>query len=232
DELNEYKNQITLRTTIEPEFAPGLDVGAFYTLDLNNSYHKLFKEPWTLYYPLWETAQRDSEGFITSMELEPRLRGLDSPELTDFYDRNINTMSQFSANYQKGFGDHTFSVFGAFEQFQIKSNGFNAYRKYFISDLVQTLAAGGEKDKDNSGYLNVYARSSWIGRLNYNYKEKYLAEFIFRRELGTIPSRFLVRLNSFRSNRMDSMRTGNTSFRILSRLWLQEARRIRTIVGT
>lgn len=182
DELNEYKNQITLRTTIEPEFAPGLDVGAFYTLDLNNSYHKLFKEPWTLYYPLWETAQRDSEGFITSMELEPRLRGLDSPELTDFYDRNINTMSQFSANYQKGFGDHTFSVFGAFEQFQIKSNGFNAYRKYFISDLVQTLAAGGEKDKDNSGYLNVYARSSWIGRLNYNYKEKYLAEFIFRRD--------------------------------------------------
>lgn len=182
DELNAYKNQITLRTSITPEFAPGLDIGAFYTLDLNNTYHKFFRKPWTLYYPLWETAERNSEGFITSMELEPRLRGLESPELTDSYGRSINTMSQFSVNYGKTFGDHALSVFGAFEQFQVKSNGFNAFRKYFISDLVQTLGAGGEKDKDNDGYLSVYARSSWIGRLTYNYQEKYLAEFIFRRD--------------------------------------------------
>lgn len=182
DELNNYKNQITLKTSIQPEFAPGLNIGAFYTLDLNNSYHKLFKKPWTLYYADWESAVRDSEGFITSMDLKPRKRGLDSPELTESYGRNTNTMSQFNVNYGKDFGDHSFSVFGAFEQFQVKSNGFNAYRKFFISDLVQTLGAGGEKDKDNDGYLNVYARSSWIGRLNYNYKGKYLAEFIFRRD--------------------------------------------------
>ncbi len=182
DELNEYKNQITLRTTLSPEFAPGLDIGAFYTLDLNNTFHKYFRKPWTLYYPLWETATRNSDGFITSMELEPRLRGLEAPELTDSYGRSINTMSQFNFNYSKNFGDHALGLFGAFEQFQIKSNGFSAFRKYYISDLVQTIGAGGEKDKDNDGYQSVYARTSWIGRLTYNYQEKYLAEFIFRRD--------------------------------------------------
>ena len=34
----------------------------------------------------------------------------------------------------------------------------------------------------NSGGMSIYARQSWIGRLNYNYKEKYLVEAIFRRD--------------------------------------------------
>jgi len=182
DEFSNYKNQVTFKTDVKPKFAPGLSLGAFYTLDLNNAFNKRFKKPWTLYYPLWDSAVRDSEGFITSMDLEPRLRGLDSPELTENYDRAMNTMSQFNLNYSKTFGNHAFSLFGAFEQFNIKSNGLSAYRKFFISDLVQTLSAGGETDKTNSGYMDVYARSSWIGRLNYNYQEKYLAEFIFRRD--------------------------------------------------
>lgn len=182
DELSEYKNQVTLRTTVSPNFADGLDISAFYTLDLNNSFQKYFRKPWTLYYPIWESAQRNDAGFITDMELEPRSRGLEAPELTDSYGRNIHTMSQFNFNYGRSFGSHNFSLFGAFEQFQIRSNGFNAFRKYYVSDLVQTLSAGGEKDKDNSGYQSVYARTSWIGRLTYNYQEKYLAEFIFRRD--------------------------------------------------
>src|SRR5690625_766291 len=182
DEFSNYKNQVTFKTDITPDFAPGLSLGAFYTMDLDNAFNKRFKKPWTLYYPIWDSAVRDSEGFITSMDLEPRLRGLDSPELTENYDRSINTMSQFNLNYSKSFGDHAFSLFGAFEQFQIKANGMGAYRKFFISDLVQTLSAGGETDKTNSGYMDLYARSSWIGRLNYNYQEKYLAEFIIRRD--------------------------------------------------
>ncbi len=59
DELNNYKNQITLKTSIQPEFAPGLDIGAFYTLDLNNSYHKFFKKPWTLYSVIWRKPSAD-----------------------------------------------------------------------------------------------------------------------------------------------------------------------------
>jgi hypothetical protein len=42
-----------------------------------------------------ETAVRDANGFITSVELEPRLRGLDSPELTEENSRTGKKMFIF-----------------------------------------------------------------------------------------------------------------------------------------
>jgi hypothetical protein len=55
-----------------------------------------------------------------------------------------------SFNYGRTFGDHTFSIFGAYEQHDEDYFIFDAYRKYFISDLVQALSAGGDAEKSNS----------------------------------------------------------------------------------
>ncbi|HBK30666.1 MAG TPA: TonB-dependent receptor [Porphyromonadaceae bacterium] len=182
DQQDNYKNEVTFRGTVKPEQIKGFSLNAFYTLDINNQNRKLFKKPWTLYYADWDNAERNSEGYVTKMELIPRKRGLDNPELTEANFRHIKKMYNISASYEKDFGDHAFSVFGAFEEIKTETHNFDAYRKYFISDLVQTLDAGGEKDKSNSGWMGIYARQSWIGRLNYNFREKYLFEFIFRRD--------------------------------------------------
>lgn len=91
-------------------------------------------------------------------------------------------MLNLSFTYSNVIKDHSFSLFGAFEQLDQDSFGFDAYRKHFISDLIQILNAGGEKDKSNSGWMGIYGRESWIGRFNYSYKERYLLEFIFRRD--------------------------------------------------
>ena len=182
DQINNTKNELTFSFALRPPMIEGLTLNSFYTYDVNNQNNKRFKKPWTLYYPLFDTAVRDSEGFITSMDLEPRLRGLDSPELTEYNYKHERKLFNVSATYEREFGDHSFSIFGAFEQLDERSNYFDAYRKYYISDLVQTIDAGGTKDMSNSGGMSIYARQSWIGRLNYNYKEKYLAEFIFRRD--------------------------------------------------
>lgn len=177
-----YKNELTFRVSVKPPMIEGLSLDAFFNYDVNNYNKKIFKKPWTLYYANYETAVRNSDGFITSMELEPRLRGLDSPELTEENSRTKKQMFNVSFNYGRTFGDHTFSIFGAFEQLEEDYSIFDAYRKYFISDLVQALDAGGEKDKTNSGKMTIYARQSWISRLNYSFKDKYLMEFIFRRD--------------------------------------------------
>ncbi|MDR1938571.1 MAG: TonB-dependent receptor, partial [Tannerellaceae bacterium] len=177
-----YKNELTFRASFKPPMIKGLSIDGFFNYDVNNKNQKRFKKPWTLYYANYETAVRNSDGFITSMELEPRLRGLDSPELTELNERYRRKMFNLSFTYARTFGDHTFSIFGAFEQFDEDSFGFDAYRKFFISDLVQALDAGGEKDKTNSGWMSIYARQSYISRLNYSYKSKYLAELIFRRD--------------------------------------------------
>ncbi|MDR2120867.1 MAG: TonB-dependent receptor [Tannerella sp.] len=177
-----YKNEITFRASFKPPMIKGLSIDGFFNYDVNNQNSKVFKKPWTLYFANYDSAVRNSEGFITSMELDPRQRGIDSPELTEGNEGYRRKMFNVSFTYAKKLGDHSFSIFGAFEQFDENSFGFDAYRKYFISDLVQALDAGGEKDKSNSGWVSIYARQSWISRVNYSLKDKYLAEFIFRRD--------------------------------------------------
>ncbi len=182
DQTDNYKNEATFKVSIKPPMIEGLSIDGFFNYDVNHQNNKKFKKPWTLYYPKYETAKRNANGFITSMELEARLRGLDSPELTEENARTKRKMYNVSLSYGRTFGDHALHLFGAYEQFDEDFFDFEAYRKYFISDLVQALDAGGEKDKSNKGKVSIYARKSWIGRLNYSFKSKYLLEFIFRRD--------------------------------------------------
>ena len=182
DDAKDYKNQFTFRTNIKPEFVEGLTVSGAFSYDVDNAYRKRFQKPWLLYFPQWSTATRNSEGFITDMELTPTPRGVSAPELTEYYDRFIRKLGIISAQYDKQIDDHDFSIFAAYEQLTQNGNNFNAFRKYYISDLVQSLDAGADMDKDNEGTLDIYARKSWIGRLNYSYQGKYLAEVLFRRD--------------------------------------------------
>ncbi|MGP1477640.1 MAG: TonB-dependent receptor [Phocaeicola sp.] len=182
NQTDTYKHEANVKVSIKPPMIKGLSLDGFFNFDVDSERGKLFKKPWTLYFANKDKAVRDANGFITSMELTPMKRGLDSPELTESYTKKRRTMFNLSASYGRTFGDHTFNLFASFEQYDESYDFFDAYRKYFISDLVQALDAGGEKDKTNSGKVSIYARKSWIARLNYNFKNRYLLEFIYRRD--------------------------------------------------
>ena len=182
DDQKEFENQLTFRADITPKIIPGLHISGFYTYDLSNGYRKRFQKPWTLYFPKWETASRNSQGYITDMDLTPTPRGVSSPELNEYFNKFTRKMGNASISYIKEVGNHNFSLFGAYEQIDQDWNDFRAFRKYYISDLVQSINAGSDTDKDNSGSLGIYSLKSWIGRVSYNYDEKYLAEFLIRRD--------------------------------------------------
>jgi TonB-linked SusC/RagA family outer membrane protein len=182
DDQNSYINQLTFSGSVTPTMVPGLSLNASFSYDINNYHRKRFSKPWTLYFPKWDTAVRDSEGFIISMDLTPTPRGYSAPELTEEYNKNIRMLTNFNFNYARDFGDHSINLFGAYEQIDEDGNWFGAFRKYYISDIVQTIDAGGDADKDNWGSMNIYARKSWIGRFNYSYLGKYLLEAIIRRD--------------------------------------------------
>jgi len=158
----------------------GLSLSGRYSYDITNYYNKQFYQPWTLYYPNWTQATRGSDGFITAMPLTPTLRGLSSAENREQYDRNINQTGMVNFDYNKTFGYHTLTLFAGFEQYQTNYNYFYAYRKYYISSVIQTMDAGNAKDQNITGTASIYARKSYIGRASYDYKGKYLAELVFR----------------------------------------------------
>lgn len=177
-----YKLLNTFSATITPPFVKGLSLSGSYSYDINNYYNKAFYQPWILYYPNWSAATYGSNGYISDMPLTPTLRGLSSPQNNERYDRTINQTINVTAAYTKKFGDHNISLLGAFEQYQNDYNRFTGFRQYYISTLIQTMDAGADLDKNTEGTISIYARKSWIGRATYDFKGKYLAEFVFRRD--------------------------------------------------
>ncbi|HOU96856.1 MAG TPA: TonB-dependent receptor [Bacteroidales bacterium] len=181
DDQNTYKVLTTFSGTITVPFIKGLSFNANYSYDLTNFYRKRFFKPWILYYPNWSAATRDpNTGFVVDMPVIPTPRGLSYPRNTENYSRTINNTFLFSANYTRTFGNHNISLYGGFEQYTNDYNDLEGFRDYYISDLIQTMSAGGDQDKNTTGGRSIYARKSYIGRATYDYLGKYLAEIVFR----------------------------------------------------
>ncbi|MCK9413702.1 MAG: TonB-dependent receptor [Prolixibacteraceae bacterium] len=178
-----YTLQNTFNVTITPPFVKGLAVNANFNYDVINFYSKRFYQPWILYYPNWNQVTKDpNTGFITDMVLSPTLRGLSSSQNEEDYKRTISQTGNINLTYAKKIGNHDLSIYAGYEQYTNNNNSFYGFRQYYISNLIQTMSAGGDLNKNTTGSMYIYARRSLIGRATYNYKEKYLAEFLFRRD--------------------------------------------------
>ncbi len=84
------------------------------------------------------------------------------------------------ASYDKVIGDHTFNILAGVNRETIHNDNFSAFRRFFISNEIDYLFAGGDAEKDNSGGAWDRARLNYFGRANYNYKGKYIAELLWR----------------------------------------------------
>jgi len=60
--------------------------------------------------------------------------------------------------------------------------GIQGYRRYFISDQLPYLNAGGTDEMNNASAVSIDARLNYFGRFTYNYSEKYLFEFTLRHD--------------------------------------------------
>jgi len=86
-------------------------------------------------------------------------------------------------NYNKQInGVHNITAFVAYESSEHLDKGISAFRRYFLSDKLPYLFAGGIENQDIGSSISVDSRINYFGRLSYNYKEKYLFEFTFRRD--------------------------------------------------
>lgn len=177
-----YRLQNTFNISITPPFIKGLAVNGAFSYDLTNYYNKAFYQPWTLYLPNKVAPLDPVTGLNVDKPLYPSLRGLSSAENNERYDRTINKTINVNATYARTFGNHNISLYAGYEQYTNDYNRLVGYRKYYISSLVQSMDAGSDAEKNTTGYPTIYASKSWIGRFTYDYKGKYLAEILFRRD--------------------------------------------------
>jgi TonB-linked SusC/RagA family outer membrane protein len=109
------------------------------------------------------------------------------------YSTNTNTLMQLSLNYKRQFGGaHNVTGLVLYEENYSTGDNFTAQESFSLG--IPYLFAGNSGDvnyrtvSQNGPGLIDQVTKSVIGRFDYNYKERYLAEFSFRRDGSSLYS--------------------------------------------
>jgi TonB-linked SusC/RagA family outer membrane protein len=154
----------------------GLKFTGTAAIDKYIRYTKRWQIPWTLY----ELGNGFEADGVTPV-LVGNQRGPSEPQLNEYTSQQLNILLGGVFNYDKTINeDHTINIVAGVNRETIEGNDFSAYRRFFISTAIDQMFAGGDLQKDNGGGAFNRARLNYFGRVAYNYKEKYLAEFLWR----------------------------------------------------
>lgn len=137
---------------------------------------KLWQTPWTLYN--WDGKSYDPAG---KPILEAGSKGFATPQLTqDFSNTNLLTLNAL-LKYDLSIGSkHFFNALVGIEKIKGDDMAFSAFRRHYVSSALEELFAGGDAEKDNTGSSGLSARLNYFGRLNYDFANKYMFEFLWR----------------------------------------------------
>jgi len=185
DDDKHYRINPMLVATIRIPWVEGLTLSGNYAYDMYFRVRKFFEKPITLYFfdqagylAAGNTGKEDGSAFLTGI---PRARFAE-PRLTDYYYDTRRVTNSLKLNYDRSFGVHTIGAFVAMESMDYLYKGIQGYRRYFISDQLPYLNAGGTDEMNNASAVSIDARLNYFGRFTYNYSEKYLFEFTLRHD--------------------------------------------------
>ncbi len=154
----------------------GLTIKGKASVDKGYQFDKRWETPWTLY--SWDGVSLDAQG---GPVLVGGQKGYGDARLTESFNDNQSINLNGLINYSKTFSEnHDINFLVGVEKITGKGDYFNAYRRNYVSTAIDQLFAGGQTDLSNGGSSSSEARLSYLGRVNYSFKNKYLAEFVWR----------------------------------------------------
>lgn len=169
--------QLNAGVNITNPWIEGLTLTLSGAVDKNNTTSKIWQTPWELYF--WDKVSYEADG--TTPLLEPAVRSnFTDPRLTQTSFSLLNTNMTAYLNYNRQSGDHGFAALAGVTQEKFEGDFFLAFRRNFVSSAIDQLFAGGAGQQNTTGSAYSRPRLGYYGRLQYNFKEKYLAEFIWR----------------------------------------------------
>ena len=180
DKDKNYVLNSNLKLVINIPWIKGLSLTGNAAFDKSFDFRRLWQTPW--YLDSWNYTSYDTINGKPVPHLDRGKRGYDAPQLTQTYtDTYLSTINGL-LNYENSFGPHSVKFLAGVEEIKGNSSYFSAFRTHYVSPAIDQLFAGASLDKDNGGSGSVSTRLSYFGRVNYSYKSKYLAEFVWRED--------------------------------------------------
>jgi len=175
DRDKRYYFQTNGQVDITNPWVEGLKLTLNAAVDKYVKNQKTWGTPWTLY--SWPGAY-EADG--KTPLLQAGRRGPADPNLNQSNEDQLNILLGGILSFDRKFGDHQVNAIAGVNRETTDNDKFSAYRRYFLSNSIDYLFAGGEQEKNNDGTAWKRARLNYFGRFGYNYKSKYIAEFLWR----------------------------------------------------
>lgn len=162
-------------------FAKGLVVKARLNYDEGNTWNKTVSQP----FDVWEynpvSATNGEDPWV-------KWGTQNANSMKVYSSRYTELLPQISLNYDKAVGDHNFKAVLVGESWSYKWTSVQGTRKDILSFEAPYLIYASEEGKDNAENLRTNgnigiterARTSVIGRVNYDYQGKYMLEVAMR----------------------------------------------------
>lgn len=163
---NNYRAKLGFDVKIP--YVDGLKFSALFNYTRGVNHSKKFQTPYSLFL-------YGDDGSVTN----ERIFGKTTLEEEMYKGNNMTTT--FTLSYDKTFKDHSITALMVYEQYDAEGATLGASRTNFpFTSIDQIFAGGDDEEQKNWGSPSQDARKGFVGRLNYNYKGKYMAEFSFR----------------------------------------------------
>ncbi len=177
DKDTRYYLQTNGKIEISNPWIKGLKFTGSAAIDKYVEQDKTWQKPWFIY--SWDKTSYEPDGvtpLLTKVQKGPNAQATLNQANAD----QTNILLQGLITYDHSFGEHNLTILAGVTKETSNRDYFNAYRKYFNSTAIDQLFAGGSSEKNSAGSAWERARLSYFGRLGYNFKEKYMAEFLWR----------------------------------------------------
>lgn len=171
------------------KFVPGLStkvVGSYLAQDFTRKKFLTYQENY-----VFNQADPDGNRFIPGAPDPDRISTFTFSQNQEFLSYEINTEWSYQANwflnYQRNFGKHGINAMAVYEQAENGLYGAYAKAEDPVTQYDQDFVFSDDVERRyGNGYEEIGARQSVIGRFNYNYDERYIAEFSFRYDGNTL----------------------------------------------
>ncbi|WP_233219011.1 SusC/RagA family TonB-linked outer membrane protein [Adhaeribacter arboris] len=175
DRTRQFVLNSNIRLDVKVPWVKGLAFSGNASLDKTFRFRKRWETPWYLY--SWDGSSYDTNG---KPILVKGKKGFDDPRLQEWAEDNQDILLNGIITYEKNIEKNAFKIMVGSESRRGRGNSLSAYRRFFVSSAIDELFAGGDINKDNTGVAYENARLNYFGRVNYNYFEKLLLEFVWR----------------------------------------------------
>lgn len=170
--VDEWWRGVDMKLNAQYDFPFGLTAKGVYDYNYQNEDFDGFEYTWNAYIYNAATGK-----YLDRDPASGALYGNQNP-WRERHKRNVvSRYAQFQLNYSKTFGDHTVAAVAGYE----KSDYENSY---FVVHSVPSNNYVSQQAFSEQDYLQddwaVEARAGYIGRLNYNFRQKYLMELTGR----------------------------------------------------